>query len=113
MTSEPPPVRASMAAPPPAWAEGIEFVPSTPEPADVRDASMPAGHDTVRLIRRMRWKMKDRTPGRVALLTLVAAGALAWFAPATRGPARAAWHHAGTQMQIMFERIAPSRDVRP
>jgi len=49
----------------------------------------------------------------VALLTLIATAALAWFAPSTRGPTRAAWHRAGTQMQIMFERITPSRDVHP
>jgi serine/threonine-protein kinase len=113
VTSEPPPVRASAPAPVPAWAEGIEFVPSPPEPLNVLEAPPSAGHDTIRLIRRMRGKMTNRTPRRVALLTLVAAGALAWFAPSTRGPARAAWHHAGTQMQIMFERIAPNREVRP
>jgi hypothetical protein len=66
----------------------------------------------VRLIRRMRWRM-HKAPRRLALLTLVAVGAFAWFSPATRGATRAAWHRAGTQVQIMVERVLPSREVRP
>ena len=70
------------------------------------------GHDTVRLIRRMRWRMHG-APRRLALLTLAAAAGFAWFLPATRGPTRAAWQRAGTQMHIMVERVLPSRDLRP
>ena len=40
-------------------------------------------------------------------------GGFAWFSPATRGPTRAAWQRAGTQMHIMVERVLPSRDLRP
>ena len=84
------------------------------EPIDVVDATAQApGRDTVRLIRRMRWRMHNRAPRRLALLTLAAAAGFAWFSPATRGPTRAAWHRAGTQMHIMVERVLPSRDLRP
>ena len=71
-----------------------------------------AGRDTVRLIRRMRWRM-NKTPQRVALLALAAAAAFAWFSPATRVPTRAAWQRAGTQMHIMIERVLPNRELRP
>jgi serine/threonine-protein kinase len=85
--SEPPPVR-------------------TPAPAPVA-----AGRDTVRLIRRMRWR-RSRTPRRFVVLTLAAVAALAFFLSTTRHPARAAWRHAGAQMRIMVERVLPSEEIR-
>ena len=60
----------------------------------------------------MRWRT-HKAPRRLALLTLAAAAGFAWFLPGTRGPTRAAWHRAGTQMHIMVERVLPSRDLRP
>jgi eukaryotic-like serine/threonine-protein kinase len=113
--SEPPPVRVTVSLPPPP-AQPVRALPSEAaarEPIDVQEApSMAPGHDTVRLIRRMRWG-DHKTPRRLALLTLAAAAGFAWFSPATRGPARAAWHRAGTQMHIMVERVLPSREIRP
>jgi hypothetical protein len=47
------------------------------------------------------------------LLALAAAAGFAWFSPNTRGPTRAAWQRAGTQMQIMLDRVLPSRDIHP
>src|SRR6185369_5782146 len=108
--SEPPPVRAAAVAP--AVAEALhslpiaEFRPETREIADAEIAPPPAdaaGRVTRRLIRRMRWRL-HKPRRRLALLTLAAGAALAWFVPATRGPTRAAWHRAGTQMQIMVDR---------
>jgi len=65
------------------------------------------------LMRRMR-RMQARTHLRVAaLLTVAAVAALVWWSPATRLATRAAWRHAGTQMQIMVERVLPSREIRP
>ena len=61
------------------------------EPIDLAPPVAPAGRDTLRLIRRMRWRLK-RMPRRVALLALAAAAMLAWFSPGTRVPTRAAWH---------------------
>ena len=115
--SEPPPVRVSVALAHPAVASqpvrALPYEVPASEPIDVAEARPQVpGHDTVRLIRRMRWRM-DKAPQRLALLTLAAAAGFAWFLPATRGPTRAAWQRAGTQMHIMVERVLPSRDLRP
>jgi serine/threonine-protein kinase len=103
--SEPPPVRtpAPVLVPESLGAD---------DPADVRPAPVAVGRDTVRMIRRMRWR-QSRTPRRFVLLTLVAVAALAWFMPTTRVPTRAAWHHAGAQMRIMVERVLPAGEIRP
>ena len=113
-TSEPPPVRTPAPvlvadpaqAPPPRPAAGID-------PVDILPEERPMGRDTVRLLRRMRL-MRNRTPLRAAaLMTLAAAAALAWWSPGTRQATRAAWRHAGTQVQIMGERVLPNREIRP
>jgi serine/threonine-protein kinase len=110
--SEPPPVRT----PAPALVtEPTGALPSGPmadDPDDVQPAPAAVGRDTVRMIRRMRWR-QSRTQRRFVLLTLVAVAALAWFMPTTRVPARAAWHHAGAQMRIMVERVLPAGEIRP
>jgi hypothetical protein len=111
--SEPPPVRTPA---PVLVPESLGAPPSEPmaavDPADVRPAPVAVGRDTVRMIRRMRWR-QSRTPRRFVLLTLVAVAALAWFMPTTRVPTRAAWHHAGAQMRIMVERVLPAGEIRP
>ena len=112
-TCEPPPVRTPtpvlLAEPPRALQAESELH----EPIDSQPALMPVGRDTVRLMRRMR-RMQARTHLRVAaLLTVAAVAALVWWSPATRLATRAAWRHAGTQMQIMVERVLPSREIRP
>jgi eukaryotic-like serine/threonine-protein kinase len=111
--SEPPPVRTPA---PVLVPESLGALPSEPtaadDPADVRPAPVAVGRDTVRMIRRMRWR-QSRTPRRFVLLTLVAVAALAWFMPTTRVPTRAAWHHAGAQMRIMVERVLPAGEIRP
>jgi eukaryotic-like serine/threonine-protein kinase len=127
LTSEPPPVRVSVALARPALAaqrvRALPYEVTAREPFDGdgdgdRDGDgdgAPArtpGRDTVRLIRRMRWRV-HRAPRRLALLTLAAAAGFAWLLPATRGTTRAAWHRAGSQMHIMVERVLPSRDIRP
>jgi eukaryotic-like serine/threonine-protein kinase len=111
-TSEPPPVRTPI---PVLTAEPVRALPvdvPASEPIDADAPSLPHGRDTVRLIRRMRWRI-HKAPRRLALLTLAAAAGFAWFSPATRAPTRAAWHRAGTHMQIMVERVLPTRDLRP
>jgi hypothetical protein len=60
---------------------------------------------TVRLIRRMRWRL-HRGPRRLALLALAAAAALAWFSPLTRGPTRAAWHRAEVEVEVVLGHVA-------
>ena len=112
-TCEPPPVRTPtpvlLAEPPRALQAESELY----EPIDSQPALMPVGRDTVRLLRRMRW-MQARARLRVAALVAAAAmAALVWWSPATRLATRAAWRHAGTQMQIMVERVLPSREIRP
>jgi eukaryotic-like serine/threonine-protein kinase len=111
-SSEPPPVRTPAPVLMQTPVRALAREPQPAEPADEAVALPPPGRDTVRLIRRMRWRM-NKTPRRVALLTLVAAATFAWFSPATRAPTRAAWQRAGVQMHIMFDRMAPSRDARP
>ena len=112
-TCEPPPVRTPtpvlLAEPPRALQAESELY----EPIDSQPALMPVGRDTVRLLRRMRW-MQARARLRVAALVAAAAmAALVWWSPATRLATRAAWRHAGTQMQIMVERVLPNREIRP
>jgi serine/threonine-protein kinase len=80
--------------------------------ADLDAATMPVGRVTVRLIRRMRWRM-HRAPRRVALLALAAAAALAWFAPATRGRARAAWHRAEAGVEAVVGHAGAARGAHP
>ena len=112
-TCEPPPVRTPtpvLVAEPP---RALQAESELHEPIDSQPALMPVGRDTVRLMRRMR-RMQARTHLRVAaLLTVAAVAALVWWSPATRLATRAAWRHAGTQMQIMVERVLPSREIRP
>jgi len=112
-TCEPPPVRTPtpvLVAEPP---RALQAESELHEPIDSQPALMPVGRDTMRLMRRMRW-MQARTHLRVAaLLTVAAVAALVWWSPATRLATRAAWRHAGTQMQIMVERVLPSREIRP
>jgi serine/threonine-protein kinase len=109
--SEPPPVRTPT---PVLLSEPIlralPFEPAASEPIDLATTPVPAGRDTVRLIRRVRWRL-HRVPRRAALLALAAAAAFAWFLPATRVPTRTALHRAGTQVHIMIERVLPSRDL--
>jgi serine/threonine-protein kinase len=93
----PPPVRAP--------APHLALVAAAPSRVDLDAATMPVGRDTVRLIRRMRWRL-HRVPRRVALVALAAGAALAWFSPATRAPARAAWHRAEAQVQRVIGRAA-------
>ena len=112
-TCEPPPVRTPtpvlLAEPPRALQAESELY----EPIDSQPALMPVGRDTVRLLRRMRW-MQARARLRVAALVAAAAmAALVWWSPATRLATRAAWRHAGTQVQIMGERVLPNREIRP
>ena len=109
-SSEPPPVRNT----PSPVVDDTRFRPSplraqvAQSPIDV--LAKPPGRVTVRLIRRMRWRL-HKPRRRLAMLALAAAAAIAWFSPPTRTPTRAAWHRAGTQMQIMFDRMAPSREA--
>ena len=110
--SEPPPVRTPA---PTLVTEPPQMPPPEPvadDPVDIRPAPLAVGRDTVRMIRRMRWR-QSRMPLRFVLLTLVAVAALAWLMPTTRVPARAAWHHAGAQMRIMVERVLPAGEIRP
>ena len=110
-SSDPPPVRTPT---PVVVAEPPALVPPwkrpAPEPAPIDVTAVPPGRATVRLIRRLRWRL-HRPRRRLALLALAAAATFAWFSPTTRAPTRAAWHRAGVQMQIMFDRMAPSREA--
>ena len=118
--SDPPPVRVSPAAAAVAFdalqPQALPVVawqpPPRVDPAEIAPVPEPAGRVTRRLLRRMRWRL-HRPRRRLALLTLAAGAALAWFSPATRGPTRAAWHRAGTQMQIMIDRVLPSVEAHP
>src|SRR5215831_2801331 len=116
--SDPPPVRltpapAVVAAPPlqPQAPPVAEWQPTQVDPEEIAPLPPPAGRETLLLVRRMRWRLGPRR--RFALLTLAAGAALAWLSPATRGTTRAAWHRAGTQMQIMMDRVLPSSDAHP
>jgi len=117
--SDPPPVRTPapiVVAPPPVVdALPAQPAPSAPdepdEPIDPPPAR-PAGRDTVRMIRRIRWKV-SKVPQRVALAALVAAAIFVWVLPGTRAASLAAWRRAGAQMHIMLERVLPNRDLRP
>jgi serine/threonine-protein kinase len=127
-SDEPPPVRAAVAAPvpapsldrasldrpsfdgPPLDGPALDRPPLDldPEPfaeADLDAATMPVGRVTVRLIRRMRWRL-HRGPRRLALLALAAAAALAWFSPLTRGPTRAAWQRAEVEVEVVLGHAA-------
>jgi len=101
--SEPPPVRT----PTP-----VLIMDPHDDPVDILPAPVAIGRNTVRLIRRMRWR-QSRLLRRSALAALAAIVALAWFLPGTRVPTRAVWQHAGAQMRIMVERVLPSREIRP
>jgi serine/threonine protein kinase len=110
--SDPPPVRTPA---PTLLSEPLGAVPTrqiTDDPADIQPAPVAAGRNTVRLIRRMRWR-QAQMQRRVVLLTLVAVVVLACVLPTKRHPARAAWRHAGSQMRIMVERVLPSEEIRP
>jgi eukaryotic-like serine/threonine-protein kinase len=112
VTSEPPPVRVSAPGFVAKPVRALPYEAPASEPIDVAEAPARApGPHTVRLIRRMRWRV-HKAPRRLALLTLAAAAGFAWFSPSTRGATRAAWQRAGTQFHIMVERVLPSRDIR-
>jgi serine/threonine-protein kinase len=125
-SDEPPPVRTVAATPvrpaaaTPVPAPALDRLPLDspaldrapldldPEPfaeADLDAETMPVGRVTVRLIRRMRWRL-HRGPRRLALLALAAAAALAWFSPLTRGPTRAAWHRAEGEVAVVRGHVA-------
>jgi len=89
----------------------LNFDPMPIVEADLDAATMPVGRVTVRLIRRMRWRM-HRVPRRVAMLALAAAAALAWFAPSTRGPTRAAWHRAEAKVEAVVGHAAAAHSPR-
>jgi serine/threonine-protein kinase len=118
--SDPPPVRVSPAAAAVAFdalqPQALPVVawqpPPRVDPAELAPPPEPAGRVTRRMLRRMRWRL-HRPQRRLALLTLAAGAALAWFAPATRGPTRAALQRAGTQMQMMIDRVLPGSDAHP
>jgi serine/threonine-protein kinase len=110
--SEPPPVRTpapALVLPPP---EDLPTERPASDRGEIRPAPVAAGRTTALMIRRMRWR-QSRMPLHLALLTVAVVMVLAWFAPPTRVPTRAAWHHAGVQARIMFERVLPSREIRP
>jgi eukaryotic-like serine/threonine-protein kinase len=88
---EPPPVRPADFEPP-----TLPFQTATPSVG-------PAGLKTRRLIRRMRWNIY-RMPRRIALLTLGAAIAVAWFSPTARATADTVWRHAQSEAQRL---VAP------
>jgi serine/threonine protein kinase len=109
-TSDPPPVRT----PAPVLAMPPGAVPSrqiADDPVDIQ-AAPAVGRDTVRLIRRMRWR-QSRASLRFLVGTLVVAAVLVWFLPTTRKPTRTAWRHAGAQLRIMVERVLPTDEIRP
>jgi len=120
---EPPPVRTPI---PVVVAEAVQALPLVdfrPPPVPVAapelalepapaPAPMRAGRDTRRMLRRMRWRL-HKPRRQLAMLTLAAGVAFAWFSPMTRAQTRAAWHRAGTQMQIMIGRVLPASEVRP
>jgi len=115
VVSDPPPIRGGeIALPAPAVLPADIVWPPLPlvDPEETALPPPPAGRVTRRLLRRMRWRL-HRPRRRLALLTLAAVAVLAWFSPPTRGPTRAAWHRAGTQMQIMIGRVLPSSDAHP
>jgi len=115
VVSDPPPIRGGeIALLAPAVLPADIVWPPLPlvDPEETALPPPPAGRVTRRLLRRMRWRL-HRPRRRLALLTLAAGAVLAWFSPPTRGPTRAAWHRAGTQMQIMIGRVLPSSDAHP
>jgi serine/threonine protein kinase len=68
----------------------------------------PAGRETRRLIRRMRWT--NAAPRRLLVLALLAAvAAFAWLHPSTRGPTRAAWRQLGTDVHQAIGRVSSPR----
>jgi serine/threonine-protein kinase len=110
--SEPPPVRSSLRIPAAPAIRALPLELPAHEAVDVNAPALPPGRVTVRLIRRMRWRL-HKPRRRVAMLALAAAAAFAWFSPTTREPTRAAWQRAGTQMHMMLERVLPNGDSRP
>jgi serine/threonine protein kinase len=109
-TSDPPPVRtpAPLLAMPPGTVPSRQIA---DDPVDIQ-AAPAVGRDTVRLIRRMRWR-QSRASLRFLVGTLVVAAVLVWFLPTTRKPTRTAWRHAGAQLRIMVERVLPTDEIRP
>jgi serine/threonine-protein kinase len=108
-SSEPPPVRNT---PAPIVVDETHFRPSPLRASAAPPIEVPArpGRVTIRMIRRMRWRL-HKPRRRLAMLALVATAAFGWFSPSTRTSTRAAWHRAGTQVQIMFDRMAPNREA--
>jgi len=110
--SEPPPIRTPA---PVLLTEPARLPPPEPlaaDPVEIQAAPLAVGRDTVRLIRRMRWR-QSQAPRRYVPLMAAALALLAWFLPMTREPTRAAWRHAQTQVRIMAERVLPSGEIRP
>jgi serine/threonine-protein kinase len=69
-------------------------------------APEPPGSVTMRLIRRTRPRIRGRRTGSI-LLTLAAAGAFAWFSPATRDETRDAWRRVTADAHRVVEAAAP------
>jgi len=63
----------------------------------------PPGRQTKRLIRKVRRRI-HRTPSRLALLALAAAGAVLWYSPAARTRGADAWHRAQAEAGRLIAR---------
>jgi serine/threonine protein kinase len=80
----------------------------SPAPTVPAEAPAPAGRETTRLIRHMRW---TNAAPRIVIFTVAAAlAALAWFHPASRGQTRAAWRHVADDV---YQAIGRATDVAP
>jgi serine/threonine protein kinase len=140
VNSDPPPVRVTLVdepipsqamlvdapTPPATTLRGLEPLPIPPrdllggverEPLPLfelreHEPTPRPGRNTQRLLRRMHWRL-HRPRRRLAMLTLVLAAGFVWFSPATRAATLAAWHRAGTQMHIMFDRVLPTAEAHP
>jgi serine/threonine-protein kinase len=109
--SEPPPVRGTPA--PVVIEPSVAIRPWEPrmvEADPIETMTPPPGRATVRLIRRMRWRL-HRPRRRLVMLALAVVAVFTWFSPKTRTPTRAAWRRAGVQVGIMFDRMAPNREA--
>jgi serine/threonine-protein kinase len=80
---------------PPTQFDAPRALPSEPPPVG------PPGRQTARLIRKVRRRI-HRTPRRLAMLALAAAGAVMWFSPAARSRGADAWHQAQAQAERLI-----------